>query len=66
MLERDKRAYKLYLAHLYRELDSTFIMSEESEDRRLNIKAEIEVSEIRIDAINNELRAVPQSDMKKV
>ena len=55
MLERDKRAYNLYLAQMYAELDSTFIMSEQSEDRRLDIKTEIEISEARIDAINNEV-----------
>lgn len=65
MLQRDKRAYQLYISKMNKELESTFVMSENSEERRLVIKAEIEVSEDRITAIDNELRAIPQSEMKK-
>ncbi len=65
MLERDRRAYNLYRAQIEAELDSTFIMSEGSEDRRLNIKAELEAIEARLDAIDHELRAIPIGDFKK-
>ena len=65
MLERDRRAYNLYRAKIEAELDSTFIMSEKSEERRLDIKAELEIIEARLDAIDRELREMPISDFKK-
>lgn len=66
MLERTRRAYNIYRAQIEAELDSTFIMSEDSEDRRIAIKAELEAVEALTDAIDNELRAIPVSDMKKI
>ena len=65
ILERERRAYNLYRAQIEAELDSTFIMSEKSEERRLDIKAELEIIEARLDAIDRELREMPISDFKK-